>query len=114
MNKSLIKNKQKRLVTLREEKAILQKEVATLQTILSQMGTDIIHKRLQASNIHLTMLEVGEALLSIHEIKLLILQEPKEIRIPIIMLKFPMLTVIIQLEKLQNLVSSKQSVITTI
>ena len=114
------KKKQKRLVTLREEKAILQKEVATLQTILSQMGTDIIHKHLQASNIHLMVLEVGETLLSIHEIKLLILQEPKEIRIPIIiviMLKFPMLTVIIaliQLEKLQNLVSRKQSVITTI
>ena len=105
---------------MREEKAILQKEVATLQTILSQMGTDIIHKHLQASNIHLMVLEVGETLLPIHEIKLLILQEPKEIRIPIIvviMLRFAILTVIIaliQLEKLQNLVSRKQSVITTI
>ena len=92
---------------MREEKAILQKEVATLQAILSQMGTDIIHKHLQANNLHLIVLEVEETLLSIHEIKLLILPEPKEIRIPIIMLKFPMLTVIIQLEKLQNLVSSK-------
>ena len=105
---------------MREEKAILQKEVATLQAILSQMGTDIIHKHLQASNIHLIVPEVGETLLSIHEIKLLILQELKEIRIPIIiviMLRFAILTVIIaliQLEKLQNLVSRKQSVITTI
>ena len=62
----------------------------------------------------------GETLLSIHEIKLLILQEPKEIRIPIIIVimpRFAILTVIIaliQLEKLQNLVSRKQSVITTI